>query len=156
VWKGLTVAKETKSVRENDALVLDCATEVMCAYLSKNPLAVSDLPSVIKSVHAVIRGLHEGHAGLPGALNKLPVPIKKSIGEDFLICFEDGLKFKSLKRHLRARYSMSPEEYRAKWGLPADYPMVAPGYAKKRSQLAKEMGLGRRDRTGDPQTSTNA
>ena len=89
------MAKETKSVRENDALVLDCATEVMCGYLSKNPLAVSYLPSVIKSVHAVIRGLHEGHAGLPGALNKLPVPIKKSIGEDFLICFEDGLKFKS-------------------------------------------------------------
>ena len=76
-----------------------------------------------------------------------PVPIKKSIGQDYLICLEDGKKFKSLKRHLKSRYDMTPEEYRAKWGLPVDYPMVAPGYAEKRSELAKKMGLGRRKKS---------
>lgn len=126
-----------------DSLVLECTADLVCAYLGKNPLPMSEIPSVIESVHTTLLRL-EGPADA-GNQQKLtpPVSIKKSIGRDYLICLEDGQKYKSLKRHLNSRYGMSPDEYRAKWNLPPDYPMVAPGYAAKRSELAKQMGLGR-------------
>ena len=132
---------------ETEALHAELAATIVAAYVTKNAVQLSDLPALIADVHAALSGV----AGSPivqssGEPPKPAVPVKKSIGEDFIICLEDGRKFKSLKRHLRAQYDMSPEQYRAKWNLPADYPMVAPSYAKARSTLAKEMGLGQQRR----------
>ncbi|MBA4338192.1 MucR family transcriptional regulator [Hyphomonas sp.] len=121
------------------------ATGIVSAYVRNNALQTNELPDLIRSVHAALMELSRPAATAPEA-PRPAVPVKKSIYKDYLICLEDGLKFKSLKRHLRSKYGMSPEEYRAKWGLPADYPMVAPGYSEKRSKLAKKMGLGRNTR----------
>jgi predicted transcriptional regulator len=118
------------------------ATGIVSAYVRNNTLQTNELPDLIRSVHAALMDLSRPAAATPEA-PRPAVPVKKSIYKDYLICLEDGLKFKSLKRHLRSKYGLSPEEYRAKWGLPADYPMVAPGYSEKRSKLAKKMGLGR-------------
>ncbi|MEQ9506313.1 MAG: MucR family transcriptional regulator [Hyphomonas sp.] len=118
------------------------ATGIVSAYVRNNTLQTQELPDLIRNVHAALVELSQ--PGLPALEAPKPaVPVKKSIFKEHLVCLEDGLKFKSLKRHLRSKYGMSPEEYRAKWGLPADYPMVAPGYSEKRSKLAKKMGLGR-------------
>lgn len=114
--------------------------EIVAAYVSKNPVQSSELPDVIKSVHQALSGL--GGVVEFEDEQKPAVSVRKSITDDFLVCLEDGKKFKSLKRHLRSKYNMSPEEYREKWNLPYDYPMVAPAYARERSRLAKEMGLG--------------
>jgi predicted transcriptional regulator len=121
------------------------ATGIVSAYVRNNTLQTNELPDLIRSVHAALMDLSRPPCEVPEP-PKPAVPVKKSIYKDYLICLEDGLKFKSLKRHLRSKYGMSPEEYRAKWGLPADYPMVAPGYSEKRSKLAKKMGLGRNTR----------
>jgi predicted transcriptional regulator len=121
------------------------ATGIVSAYVRNNTLQTNELPDLIRSVHAALMDLSRPASAAPEA-PRPAVPVKKSIYKDYLICLEDGLKFKSLKRHLRSKYGMSPEEYRAKWGLPADYPMVAPGYSEKRSKLAKKMGLGRNTR----------
>ena len=129
---------------EGDALVLEYTTDLVCAFLNKNPIPSSELQSVIENVHATLSGLENKTRRVAPGAQKPPVPIKKSVERDHLICLEDGKRFKSLKRHLKSRYGMTPEQYRAKWGLPVDYPMVAPGYAEKRSKLAKKMGLGRR------------
>ncbi len=118
------------------------ATGIVSAYVRNNTVDVDDLPDLIRSVHAALQDLANPAAAAPEP-PKPAVPVKKSIYKDYLVCLEDGLKFKSLKRHLRSRYGLSPDEYRQKWGLPADYPMVAPGYSEKRSKLAKKMGLGR-------------
>lgn len=120
------------------------AAEIVSAYVRNNSVETGDLPGLIRSVHSSLVGL-SGAAPEP-EVQKPAVSVKKSVQQDYLICLEDGLKFKSLKRHLRSKYDMSPEEYREKWGLPADYPMVAPGYSAQRSKLAKKMGLGRQDR----------
>ncbi|MFN4024036.1 MAG: MucR family transcriptional regulator [Hyphomonas sp.] len=120
------------------------ATEIVAAYVRNNPVAPAELPGLIRSVHSSLLNLAD-----PAAEPERPKPavsVKKSISNDYLICLEDGLKFKSLKRHLRSKYDLSPDEYREKWGLPSDYPMVAPGYSAQRSKLAKKMGLGRQDR----------
>jgi predicted transcriptional regulator len=121
------------------------ATTIVSAYVRTNTLQTNELPDLFRSVHAALMGLSRRPDEVP-ELPKPAVPVKKSIYKDYLVCLEDGLKFKSLKRHLRSKYGMSPEEYRAKWALPADYPMVAPGYSEKRSKLAKKMGLGRNTR----------
>lgn len=121
------------------------ATGIVSAYVRNNTLQTNELPDLIRSVHAALMDLSRPASAAPEA-PRPAVPVKKSIYKDYLICLEDGLKFKSLKRHLRSKYGMSPEEYRAKWGLPPDYPMVAPGYSEKRSKLAKKMGLGRNTR----------
>lgn len=118
------------------------ATGIVSAYVRNNTLDTADLPNLIRSVHAALEGLSRGGEAEPEPL-KPAVPVKRSVFKDYIICLEDGQKFKSLKRHLRAKYGLSPEEYRAKWGLPTDYPMVAPGYSEKRSKLAKKMGLGK-------------
>ncbi|MEQ1618813.1 MAG: MucR family transcriptional regulator [Terricaulis sp.] len=121
----------------------DMATEIVAAYIAGNEVAPQDLPALIRTVHGALREV-SGFAPAPNlsAAQDPAVPIKKSISADYIVCLEDGKKFKSLKRHLRTRYSMTPDQYRAKWGLPHDYPMVAPNYAKERSNLAKRMGLG--------------
>ena len=128
---------------QNQRDLVGMASEIVSAYVSSNPVQAHELPALIRTIHSVlseIAGVSETPAA---AIAQEPaVPIKKSVTPDFIVCLEDGKKFKSLKRHLRTRYGMTPEEYRAKWGLPHDYPMVAPNYAKERSNLAKRMGLG--------------
>ncbi|MGE0768418.1 MAG: MucR family transcriptional regulator [Hyphomicrobiaceae bacterium] len=124
--------------------LIGLTAQIVSAYVSKNALASGELPTLIGDVHqALIRASGNVDDGDRDEL-KPAVPVKKSVTPDYIVCLEDGKKFKSLKRHLRTHYKMSPEEYRAKWQLPHDYPMVAPNYAAARSQLAKKMGLGTR------------
>jgi predicted transcriptional regulator len=122
--------------------IIEMTADIVAAYVSANSVTAADLPSLIQSVHRALTGVAAGADVVEAAPREPAVPVKKSITPEFLICLEDGRKFKSLKRHLRTKYNMSPEDYRAKWGLPKDYPMVAPSYAKARSELAKQMGLG--------------
>jgi predicted transcriptional regulator len=117
---------------------------IVAAYVSKNAVPVSDIAGMIRSVHNALTGAAGGMASDHGATAKPAVPIKKSITADYLVCLEDGKHCKTLKRYLRSRYQLTPDEYRTKWGLPRDYPMVAPNYAERRSQLAKQSGLGRK------------
>lgn len=124
-----------------NGLLIELATEIIAAYVGNNPVNAQELPDLIRNVHSSLSTLVDGES--EKTKQKPAVSVKKSIGEEYLICLEDGKKFKSLKRHLRTKYDMSPEEYREKWSLPADYPMVAPGYSRQRSKLAKEMGLGK-------------
>ena len=122
---------------------IELAADIVAAFVSNNSVPVTDLPGLIASVHAALGGLGHGEATEQAEPLTPAVPIKKSIMPDYLVCLEDGKRFKSLKRHLRSQYNMTPEQYREKWNLPADYPMVAPKYAETRSRLAKHMGLGR-------------
>jgi predicted transcriptional regulator len=125
---------------------IDLTTTIVSAYVSNNPMPASDIPALIGQIHAALLRVSTGRAELPVELAKPAVPVKKSMTADYLICLEDGKRFKSLKRHLRTQYGMTPEQYRDKWSLPPDYPMVAPNYAVARSQLAKKMGLGQQRR----------
>ena len=125
----------------NDLLKL--ASDIVAAYVSNNPVPVGELPAMIKSVHATLGGLAGNPGGDIATGQKPAVPLKKSITPEYLVCLEDGKKLKMLKRYLRSRYGLSPDQYRAKWGLPADYPMVASNYAAQRSEFAKKIGLGR-------------
>jgi predicted transcriptional regulator len=124
--------------------ILRMAVDVVSAYLGHNSLSSSQIPEIIQTVFASLHQLGERGAAGQGEALKPAVPIKKSVAPDYLICLEDGKKMKMLKRHLRTAFNMTPEEYRAKWGLPADYPMVAPNYAEQRSDFAKKIGLGRK------------
>jgi len=121
---------------------IDLAADIVSAYVSNNSVPTGDLPGLISEVHLALARVGNGAAEASAEAPKPAIAIKKSITPDYIICLEDGKKFKSLKRHLRTHYNLSPEEYRDKWGLPPDYPMVAPNYAKRRSQIAKKMGLG--------------
>ena len=126
---------------DDQAGLIELTADIVSAYVGNNTVATSDLPSLIRSIHSALGGV--GTPVVAPAEPQMPaVSVKKSLTDDFLICLEDGRKFKSLKRHLRTKYNMSPEDYRAKWGLPKTYPMVAPAYAAARSNLAKQMGLG--------------
>ena len=126
--------------------LVELTADIVSAYVAHNTVVTADLGALIGEVHeALSRAANRGHTALSEEL-KPAVAVKKSITPDFLICLEDGLKFKSLKRHLGMRYGMSPEQYRAKWNLPADYPMVAPAYAAARSELARKIGLGQQRR----------
>jgi predicted transcriptional regulator len=128
----------------NDLLTL--TTEIVAAHVSNNTVAVADLPLLINQVYQSLQNIG---GAVPAAASERPQPavsVKKSVHPDYIICLEDGKKLKMLKRHLKTAYNMSPEEYRERWALPADYPMVAPNYAKQRSRLAKEIGLGTRSR----------
>ena len=128
---------------------IELAADIVAAYVSNNSVPVSDLPGLIRDVHAALLRVEQGEAEPVAEPLKPAVPVKKSVTPEFIICLEDGKKFKSLKRHLRTQYNLTPEQYREKWSLPADYPMVAPNYATARSALAKQMGLGQqRRRTG--------
>jgi len=138
------MTEQTGAVAGPDNDLIDLSTEIVSAYVSHNALSVTDLPKLIADVHMALKGLRTNTAPEPSEELKPAVPVRKSIAADYLICLEDGKKFKSLKRHLRTHYNMSPEEYREKWGLPADYPMVAPNYSATRSRLAMDNGLGRK------------
>lgn len=122
--------------------IIEITAGLVSAYVSGNTVAAADVPGLIRRVHAALASVAD-EAEVSAAVDKEPaVPVRRSITPDYLICLEDGRKFKSLKRHLRTRYDLSPEQYRAKWSLAKDYPMVAPNYAQARSDLAKQMGLG--------------
>jgi predicted transcriptional regulator len=123
---------------------LDLVADMVSAYVSNNSVPVTELPALIHSVHAALSNTAKGATESPKEELTPAVAVKKSITPDYLICLEDGKKFKSLKRHLRTQYNFTPEQYRSRWNLPVDYPMVAPNYAQARSQLAKSMGLGRK------------
>lgn len=122
---------------------LQMVADIITAYVSHNPLPSSSLPEVIATVHSTIDKLSLDSAEPGKEAQKPAVPIKKSITDDYLICLEDGKKLKMLKRYLRSQYGMTPEQYRQKWNLPSEYPMVAPNYAQRRSDFAKQIGLGR-------------
>jgi predicted transcriptional regulator len=122
------------------------AADIVAAFVRNNSLRTAELPTLIESVHGAIAKTAAGKAEEPVAPQAPAVPVKKSVTPDYIICLEDGKKFKSLKRHLRTAYNLTPEQYRAKWNLPSDYPMVAPNYAKARSELAKTIGLGQKRR----------
>ena len=132
---------------DNNTSLIDLAADIVSAYVSNNTVPASELPALIANVHRALAGTSGS-----GVVVAEPEPLKpavnpkKSVFPDHIVCLEDGKKFKSLKRHLRTHYDLSPEEYRDKWGLPADYPMVAPNYAAARSALAKKMGLGQQRR----------
>lgn len=128
---------------EQDNLI-ELTAEIVSAYVSANPVASGDLPGLINQVHTALHRTATGAVEPAHEPLKPAVAAKKSVMPDYIVCLEDGKKFKSLKRHLRTHYDLTPEEYRDKWGLPPDYPMVAPNYAKARSALAKEMGLGQK------------
>lgn len=128
--------------------LVDLSADIVCAYVSHNALSVTDLPRLIVEVHTALRSLETGETLTAPEELRPAVPIRKSVTPDYIVCLEDGKKFKSLKRHLRTQYDLSPEEYREKWGLPPDYPMVAPNYSATRSRLAKDNGLGRKVTAG--------
>lgn len=125
---------------------IELAADIVSAYVSNNTVPASDIPGLISDVYNALVRIGSGEPVMSGEPPKPAVPVKRSVNSDYIVCLEDGKKFKSLKRHLRTQYSLSPEEYREKWGLPPDYPMVAPNYAKARSNLAKQMGLGQQRR----------
>jgi predicted transcriptional regulator len=134
---------ETAAPKMAEEELLRMTAEVVAAYVSNNTLPTAQLAEVINAVYSSLRGLERQVAEPPPEPLKPAVPIRKSINPDFLVCLEDGKKLKMLKRHLRSTYNMTPDEYRTKWGLAPDYPMVAPNYAEQRSQFAKKIGLGR-------------
>lgn len=124
---------------------VELAADIVSAYVSNNPVPPAELPQLLGRVHGALIQVASGEtpeSKAPAQPQQPAVPIKKSVTNEYIICLEDGRTFKSLKRHLRAKYDLSPEQYRAKWGLPPEYPMVAPSYAKARSDLAKAIGLG--------------
>ncbi|WP_062227363.1 MucR family transcriptional regulator [Aureimonas frigidaquae] len=133
---------------DNNEMLMELTAEVVAAYVSNNSVPVAELPALISDVYGALGRTTAAPAAQPVEKPKPAVPVKKSVSDDFIICLEDGKKFKSLKRHLMTHYNLTPEEYREKWDLPADYPMVAPNYAAARSRLAKQMGLGHKRRRG--------
>ena len=140
-------------MNENDTTALaEMATTIVSAYVANNSIPMAELPALIHSIHQSLGRLSDTTAVSETKTEELKpaVAVKKSVTEDYIISLEDGRKFKSLKRHLAAEYGMTPEQYRAKWGLPNNYPMVAPAYAKQRSSLAKSLGLGRKPASAAP------
>jgi predicted transcriptional regulator len=134
-------------VEQSSPNFIELAADIVSAYVANNSVPAGELPQLINEVYTALTKVGTGVVIEAKAEPQKPaVSVRKSIADDFLICLEDGKKFKSLKRHLRSQYNLSPEQYREKWGLPTDYPMVAPNYAKARSQLAKKMGLGQQRR----------
>ncbi|XHC09205.1 MucR family transcriptional regulator [Labrenzia sp. ac12] len=127
-----------------DLNLIDLTADIVSAYVGNNTVATADLPKLIDDVHGALQKTATGSTEPEPEPLKPAVPIKKSVAPDYITCLEDGKKFKSLKRHLRTHYDMTPEEYREKWGLDVDYPMVAPNYAAARSELARKMGLGQK------------
>ncbi|MFC3225795.1 MucR family transcriptional regulator [Marinibaculum pumilum] len=136
---------ENDSEHGPDGKLLDLTSKIVSAYVGNNSIASSGIPDLIRAVHSALETVGNPEES-PAQQQKPAVPVKKSIQPDHIICLEDGKKLKMLKRYLRTTYGMSPEEYRTKWGLPPDYPMVAPNYAAQRSKFAKKIGLGKRGR----------
>jgi predicted transcriptional regulator len=128
----------------NTDMLIELTADVVAAYVSNNPVPAADLPNLIADVHAALGRVGNGAEAAPADKQKPAVNPKRSVHDDYIVCLEDGKKFKSLKRHLMTHYGLTPDQYREKWGLDPSYPMVAPNYAAARSQLAKKMGLGRK------------
>jgi predicted transcriptional regulator len=133
-------------MNEKSSNYIELTADIVSAYVSNNSVSAGDISTLISQVHSALLRVSNGQGEVVSETLKPAVAVKKSITPEYLICLEDGKKFKSLKRHLRTQYNMTPEHYREKWGLPPDYPMVAPKYAEARSQLAKQMGLGQQRR----------
>jgi predicted transcriptional regulator len=131
-----------------DNNLVELAADIVSAYVANNSVRPADLPDLINAVHNALKTTGSQQSQAEAQPPSPAVSIKKSLGQDYIICLDDGKKFKSLKRHLRTKYGMTPEQYREKWGLPKDYPMVAPAYARARSELAKSMGLGQQRKKG--------
>lgn len=129
---------------KNDDVLIELTADVVAAYVSNNPVPASELSNLIADVHAALGRVNRATEEIPAEKPKPAVNPKRSVQDDYIICLEDGKKFKSLKRHLMTHYGLTPEQYREKWGLDPSYPMVAPSYAVARSKLAKKMGLGRK------------
>ena len=129
---------------DNNTNTVELSAEIVSAYVSHNTLGISDLPKLIADVYGALASLEARSASAPPDELHPAVPVRKSVTPDYIVCLEDGRKFKSLKRHLRTQYDLTPEQYREKWGLPASYPMVAPKYSQARSSLARASGLGRK------------
>lgn len=144
------MARWESLVAEENVNIIDLSAEIVAAFVANNTVSVTELPGLISSVHHALSAAAAGKTEEPAPELKPSVPVKKSVTPDAIICLEDGKAFKSLKRHLRTKYGLSPDEYRSKWGLAADYPMVAPNYAAARSTLAKNMGLGQQRRKRSP------
>lgn len=136
-------------------LLIEMTAEIVAAFVGNNSVPPGDIPALISQTYAALSGA-DAPAPVEPEVKTPAVSVKRSIQPDFIVCLEDGRKFKSLKRHLRTKYNLSPEDYRAKWGLPKDYPMVAPNYAAARSNLAKQMGLGQGGRGGAPAPAAKA
>jgi predicted transcriptional regulator len=144
IVKGKTMTTDTN---ENNEMLITLTADIVAAHVSNNSVAVSDLPTLIGNVHSALSGLSAGSAPA-GPPQEPAVPIRSSVKRDYIVCLESGKKLKMLKRHLMTHYGMTPDDYRAKWGLAADYPMVAPAYAETRRDLAKAIGLGRAPGSG--------
>ncbi len=134
---------DPETIDTSDQELLRLSADIVAAYVAQNTLPVAGIPDVIRSVHDALKGLAKAQAARPAERQKPAISVGRSIQDDYIICLEDGKKLKMLKRYLRSRYNMSPEDYRRKWGLPPDYPMVAPAYAARRSDFAKQIGLGK-------------
>ena len=134
--------ENTQTVESNDLLRM--SVEIVSAYVSNNSIAATQVPDVINTVYGALSSINGQPVSESAETQKPAISVRRSVNPDHIVCLEDGKKLKMLKRHLRAAYGMSPDEYRAKWGLPADYPMVAPNYAQQRSAFAKQIGLGRK------------
>lgn len=128
---------------EDKNFLVEVTADIVSSYVSKNKIAVGEIPTLIASVHNSLEKLSNKENGSIQIEQTPAVPVNRSVGENYLTCLEDGLQFKSLKRHLKSHHNLTPEQYRGKWGLAPDYPMVAPSYSLKRSKLAKENGLGK-------------
>ena len=137
----------SEDTNESNEMLITLTADIVAAHVSNNSVAVSDLPSLISNVHGALAGLSSGGSAPEVALEPA-VPVRSSVKRDYIVCLEDGKKLKMLKRHLMTHYGMTPDDYRAKWGLAADYPMVAPAYAEQRRDLAKAIGLGRAPGSG--------
>ncbi|MBP7704911.1 MAG: MucR family transcriptional regulator [Caulobacter sp.] len=137
----MTDRTDTDGLSETDLLA--CASEIVSAYVSRNAVGQAALPDLIRTVHGSLSHLGAGPVAAPREKQKPAVPVSKSVQRDYIVCLEDGAHLKMLKRYLRSRFGLSPEEYRRKWGLPPDYPMVAPAYAERRSDFARKIGLGK-------------
>ena len=133
-----------KENQQKNAVTLRMTVDIVSAYVGNNSVPANQVSEVLNSVYASLASIDSSANSRENSALKPAVPVRRSITPDYIVCLEDGKKLKMLKRHLRAAYGLSPEEYRAKWGLPADYPMVAPNYAKQRSNFAKQIGLGRK------------
>lgn len=134
--------------------LISLTADVVAAHVGNNSVSVSDLPDLIASVHAAFTAISgQGTVEAPAPAPVPAVSVRASVKHDYLVCLEDGKKLKMLKRYLERQFKMTPDEYRTKWGLPADYPMVAPGYAERRSELAKAIGLGKSPKDGSPRTA---
>jgi len=135
--------------RKNEDELLRLTANIVASYVSNNKLSTEQVPEVVRTVNATLRKIEQSEIGAENKTAEPAVPISQSITPDYLICLEDGRKLKMLKRHLRTTYGMTPSEYRVRWDLPADYPMVAPNYAKRRSEFAKKIGLGKKPQNLD-------